>query len=299
LDADRDFKFSEFYKFISRGQGVFTSSGANAQGFFASSLAKEAGEANWPDIHLTMFGVSMCSICDTQLARAFNFKEDVIKAYYEHAKGKESFMQLVSNGRPHSRGQIMLRSSNPRIPPAIDPKYLDNEHDIKVMVEGIKKAIDLVENSTAFQKIGAHFTDEKFPGCQEVEFRTDEYWECFVRQYTVSLHHLVGTCSMASSEKDGGVVDTQLKVFGTKRLRVIDASVMKVIPVGNSNWPTIMIGEKGSEMIIRFWESSNETASTPPDDIWGRKEKFDSSNNDTTDVIIDYDLQPSVNSSQV
>lgn len=281
----------DFYNFLVHGKGPFTTSGANAQGFYASSLAKSAGESNWPDTHLTLFGASICSFCDTQLARAFNFRDDVIKTYYEHAKGKESFMQLVSNGRPQSRGKIMLRSSNPKIPPAIDPSYLDNEHDIRVMVEGIKTAINLVENSTAFQKIGTHFTEERFPGCQEEEFRSDAYWECYVRQYTVSLHHLGGTCAMAQNENDG-VVDNQLRVFGTKRLRVIDASIMPQIPVGNTNWPTIMIAEKGSEMILQLWDSTNASNHTQDQNETTTEENL-LIKKAYPDIIIDYDIQTS------
>lgn len=234
----------------------------------------------------------MCSLCDTQLARAFNFKEDVMRTYYEHAKGKESFLQLISNGRPHSRGKIMLRSSNPTMPPLIDPSYLDNEHDVRVMVEGIKTAIDLVENSTAFQKLGTKFTDEKFPGCQEEEFRSNKYWECLVRQFTVSLHHIVGTCSMGKDDQEG-VVDTMMRVHGVKRLRVVDASVMPVIPVGNTNWPTIMIAEKGAEMILRFWESKE--VANDPITTTEQQQREDNEIHEplAPDVIIDYDLQNS------
>ncbi len=76
--------------------------------------------------------------------------------------------------------------------------------------------MQLVENTTTFNSIGGRYTTEVFPGCEDVEFRSDDYWRCFIRQYTVSMHHLTGSCSM------GKVVDSQLRVIGAKNLRVID-----------------------------------------------------------------------------
>jgi choline dehydrogenase-like flavoprotein len=256
-----DFRLQNFFDFLTKGAGPFGSTSALSQGFISSSVAKSQGEGDWPDVQLVLSGASICKDCIPYLAHSFNFQQDLMEIYYENAKGKPSFTQIVSNARPLSRGDIRLRSSNPRMAPIIDPNYLDNEHDIRVMVDGIKKALELVENSTTFQKIGTHFTNESFPGCHLEEFRSDKYWECFVRQFTVSLHHVVGTCSMGKSEEAGGVVDSKLRVFGTKRLRVIDASVMPVLPIGNTNWPVTMIGEKGSQMILDFWNSAVESSS--------------------------------------
>lgn len=76
----------------------------------------------------------------------------------------------------------------------INPKYLEDPHgvDVKILKDGIKIALKLVENSTSFQRIGARFTDKSIPGCEHVIFRSDAYWECFIRQvYFTSLCKIV------------------------------------------------------------------------------------------------------------
>ncbi|ODN03058.1 Glucose dehydrogenase [FAD, quinone] [Orchesella cincta] len=255
FNPDRDLTSIRLPEYLTRGSGPLTSSSASAFGFLATDVAKSAGESDWPDVQLIFSGSAICKECDRFLAKSFNIKEDVLMKYYKHAKGRDGFMQIVSNARPKARGDLRLQSADPDMPALIDPKYLDNEHDLKVTIAGVKRAIDIVENTTTFQKLGAHFTTEVFPGCEDVEFRSDAYWECYIRQFTVSLHHIVGTCSMAKSPENG-VVDTKLRVFGTKRLRVIDASIMPRVPVGNTNAPAIMIGEKGADLILQLWENS-------------------------------------------
>ena len=118
---------------------------------------------------------------------------------------------------------------------------------------GVKKAIYLAENTTVFQKIGTKFTTSVLPGCENVPFRSDAYWECYIRTYSVTLHHIVGTCAMGKNDSKNAVVDSQLRVIGVKNLRVVDASVMPVVPVSNTQAPCIMIGEKGADLIIRTY----------------------------------------------
>jgi len=114
----------------------------------------------------------------------------------------------------------------------------------------MKKAVFLAENTTTFQKLGAKFTDSILPGCENVPFRTDAYWECYLRTFSVTLHHIVGTCAMGRSSSPDAVVDTELRVIGVKNLRVVDASVMPVVPVSNTQAPTIMIAERGADLLI-------------------------------------------------
>lgn len=241
-----------------KGTGPLTHPSCSAFGFFATDIAKSQGEGDWPDIQIIFSGAAICKECDRVVAQAFNLNEETMKKYYEHAKGKDSFTQIVSMARPKAQGEIKLRTTDPYAPAAVDPKYLDNEHDLRVTIEGVRKALELAENTTTFQNIGAKFTTEPFPGCEDMEFRSDAYFECYIRQYTVSLHHVVGTCSMAKSPETG-VVDSELKVFGTKRLRVVDCSVMPKVPVGNTNAPAIMIGEKGADLILQLWQKEKRT----------------------------------------
>lgn len=229
FDIDRDnVKLPEY---LAHGTGPLSHAACSAFGFVASDIAKSEGQGDWPDIQIIFSGANICENCDKILSHSFGLQEDTMRKYYRHAKGKDLFTQLVSNARPKARGEIKLRTSDPRMAAIIDPKYLDNDHDIKVTIEGVKKAVHIAENTTALGKIGAHFTSEPFPGCENLEFRSDAYWECYIRHYTVSLHHIVATAPMATTPETG-VVDSQLRVFGTKRLRVIDCSIIPNIVVG-------------------------------------------------------------------
>ncbi|MEO0682955.1 MAG: GMC family oxidoreductase N-terminal domain-containing protein [Pseudomonadota bacterium] len=141
-----------------------------------------------------------------------------------------------------SRGAVTLRSADPHDKPAVDTgAYSDPEgHDLAVVVEGVKIARRLL-NSAAFD---AYRGEEHLPG---PDVQSDEDLGEFVRQYSQTIYHPVGTCKMGSDEM--AVVDAALRVHGVSGLRVADASIMPSIVNANTNAPSIMIGEKCAAMI--------------------------------------------------
>jgi choline dehydrogenase len=141
---------------------------------------------------------------------------------------------------PESRGSISLKSSNPLDPPAIRANYLSTHADMRVMVEGVKLSRQLAQQKPLAQFRG----DELHP---DERVQTDEEIAEFVRAEAQTLYHPVGTCKMGNDAM--AVVDSQLRVHGIERLRVVDASVMPRIIAGNTNAPTIMIAEKAADMI--------------------------------------------------
>jgi choline dehydrogenase len=141
---------------------------------------------------------------------------------------------------PESRGSVVLRSANPLDAPAIRANYLSTDADMRVIVEGVRLARQLV-HTRAFQPYRG---DELHPG---VHVKNDDEIRGFIRAEAQTLYHPVGTCKMGTDAL--AVVDPRLRVRGIQALRVVDASVMPRIPSGNTNAPTIMIAEKAADMI--------------------------------------------------
>ena len=144
--------------------------------------------------------------------------------------------------KPRSRGAITLRSKDPLEPPVIQPNYCSDEagEDIRVLIEGIRRARQIVATAEFGSLAGAEMT----PGA---DVKSNEDLAAYVRQNAQTYFHPVGTCKMGEDEM--AVVDSQLRVRGVERLRVVDASVMPTIPRANTNAATIMIAEKAADLI--------------------------------------------------
>jgi choline dehydrogenase len=143
--------------------------------------------------------------------------------------------------RPDSRGEVMARSADPLDRPAIRFNYLAQRSDLETMKAGFRIARRIF-GSPAFVPFDA---GETRPGAKVED---DEAIEKFARSEGSSLYHPVGTCKMGIDDR--AVVDPRLKVRGLTGLRVADASIMPFLTTGNTNAPTIMIGEKAAQMII-------------------------------------------------
>jgi choline dehydrogenase-like flavoprotein len=145
--------------------------------------------------------------------------------------------------RPKSRGEVRLRSADMREAPVIDPRFLSHEDDVRDMVAGVK-AVRRIFRQSALAGLGGRdlLTDDFGAGDSN-----DVAIEQYVRQYSDTVYHPVGTCKMGKDPM--AVVDTALRVHGVEGLRVADASVMPSLVSGNTNVPAMVIGERAADLL--------------------------------------------------
>ena len=149
----------------------------------------------------------------------------------------------VCNLRPTSRGSLSLDGPDIRSDPIIDPNYLSTPEDRKVASDSIKWNRRIMA-SASYEK---YEPIEVLPG---IEVQSEEELAEAAGNISLSIYHPVGTCKMGPRADPNAVVDNELRVHGLNGIRVIDASIMPTITSGNTNSPTIMIAEKGADMII-------------------------------------------------
>lgn len=142
--------------------------------------------------------------------------------------------------RPESRGSVWLQSADPAQAPAIDPNFLGAAADMEAMVAGFKTTRRLLETPA----LRALQTADMFTA----DVRSDDDIRAVLRRRVDTVYHPVGTCKMGVNDPLA-VVDPALRVYGVEGLRIADASVMPTLIGGNTNAPTIMIGEKAADMI--------------------------------------------------
>jgi len=144
--------------------------------------------------------------------------------------------------KPTSRGHTHITTSDPSASPAIQPNYLTTEHDRNLMLEGMQ----LMRRFTSTDAMQQLVKEEVYPG----EFvNSDEQLREFIADNAWTVFHPCGTCKMGS-DPTRSVVGPRLKVHGLNGLRVADASIFPTIPTGNTNAPSIMVGEKAAELIL-------------------------------------------------
>ena len=160
------------------------------------------------------------------------------------AEGVHSFSAFTASVcqlRPESRGEVRLKSNDPKDYPTIHPNYLATETDRRTMIDGVKVARKIAEQNPVANKIASEFR----PGPSE---QSDEQILDWIRNTATTIFHPTGTCKMGHDSN--AVVDDRLRVHGIEGLRISDCSIMPEIVSGNTNAPAIMIGENASKMIL-------------------------------------------------
>jgi len=205
-------------RYVFGKQGPATSNLAEGGGFVCSRLAEDGR----PDIQ-------------------FHFVPAMLDDHGRHILPGRGMTIHACPLRPNSRGEIRLQSADPAAPPAMQPNYLQDPRDLDLMLEGARLAKEIFLQP-AFDGIRDGFI---FPE-ESVRSRNDQIG--FIRRKAETVYHPVGTCKMGQDSM--AVVDPELRVRGLENLRVADASIMPELVSGNTNAPSIMIGEKCADLIL-------------------------------------------------
>lgn len=150
---------------------------------------------------------------------------------------------FISVLHPRSRGSVTLRASGKGFQPVIRFPFFGDPEDLSDLVSAARAVRDIFASAAIRDVV----VGENEP---TAELHTDEEWEAFARETSYSASHWTCTVRMGGVDDPAAAVDPRLRVKGVKGLRVIDASVMPTVTSGNTNAPTILIGEKGARMIM-------------------------------------------------
>jgi choline dehydrogenase len=152
-----------------------------------------------------------------------------------------AFMIGISHCRPASRGYLEITSADPLTPPAIHPGYLADESDLEEMLDGVR----FLRRLAAAPALAAVIEAELKPG---PDIQGQDALIADIRRRSSTIFHASGTCAMGDRAR--AVVDARLRVHGAEGLRVIDASIFPNVTTGNTNAPTIMVAEKGADILL-------------------------------------------------
>ena len=147
---------------------------------------------------------------------------------------------MIGSGRPHSRGWVHLRGSDPTMPPRIFPEYFSEPEGLRALALSVRRMRDMMRERPIRDLIEAELTPGPIPN-EQAAIEED------IRARAATFFHPSGTCRMGSDPT--AVVDPRLRVVGLQGLRVADASIMPAALNACTHAPTIMIGEKAAAMV--------------------------------------------------
>jgi choline dehydrogenase-like flavoprotein len=241
LQALKSVAEARLMEWATTGQSLVSSSLYDAAAWFSTGL----GDHHTHDAQIAIF---VCGYNRDIWLRCLRVDPD---EYFDDADRRlasdaETVIVLANPVQPHSEGEIVLAGADPLDQPDIRMNYYDDPRDMEVMVAVLRRALEIVANWPAHREIGPLLVPPALAarhGHVPGGVPSDALLEDLARHYSFTVYHPTSTCRM------GSVVDPRLKVLGVAALRVADASVMPSVTSGNTNAPSIMIGEKAAEML--------------------------------------------------
>lgn len=207
----RDLNTMALAEWFTMGKGPFASTRLEGTYTLRSTLAKKEGEKH-PDIFTYILAHTTDDGFERDMGGAINTKKEILRSYYKMWQGQDNFFQLVTLPKPAALGTLRLQDADPYSKPLLDPKYLQDQRDVDVLVEGIKFAVKMVEDTKSFKEINGKMLPIPFPGCEKVPFKSDAYFECLGRQMTATAYKYCATAPAGRDTNDPmAVVDSFLR----------------------------------------------------------------------------------------
>ena len=239
-----------------RGEGFMTvANGVEALGFIKTPTSNSPSP-RLPDVELILLTLVPQSDGGYAIEESERLQASIYDAVYKPLENESvySFMIVLSLFHPKSVGYLELKDRNPFNSPRFYANFFKDAQDVETLLESLKYTLQLIETEP-FKKINTKINDIPIPSCAIHGFGSDDYWRCAIRTFCVSLHHQVGTCKMGASSDPTAIVSPELKVYGVKRLRVVDTSIIPVSTTSHTNAASFMIGERAADFIKNDWEN--------------------------------------------
>lgn len=255
LNQDELYMPQTAIKYITNHTGLYTSiGGVEALAYVRTKLNKHP-DPKYPDIELIFTGAHFSSDKGQFYRKSFRLTDELYDAIWKPLEDSHVFGIAPMLLHPKSYGYIRLKSKNPfHWPKFYGNFFTDRENlDKRTFIESIRIIQRLVLKTDAFKKYGPQLVQTPLPGCLNHKFNTDDYWDCALNNLATTLHHQVATCKMGPSNDKEAVVDSRLRVYGVKNLRVADTSVIPMPISAHTNVPAYMVGEKAADLIKEDW----------------------------------------------
>ncbi|KAF5286207.1 hypothetical protein FQA39_LY16377 [Lamprigera yunnana] len=242
----------DWYEYLMYRKGPLSTSGSDNFLFFFNSK----NISIYPNLQMYIMPVHQHDVDGSlkTIQKMYNLPPEVVKIQNENNKKSHNVIMVPALSYPASVGKVLLKSSDPFDKPKIFTNYFsdDSDNDVITMLQGVRFYQNLVRTK-AFMPHKPKMVHIDLLNCGSFAPDSDDYWKCAIRNIGNSVYHPVGSCKMGPKDDSAAVVDSRLRVYGIKGLRVVDASIMPRIVSCNPNAAVIMIGQKASEMIKEDW----------------------------------------------